>query len=64
MIGSTFWENHDSQHILGKIWFAAHSEEKNMIDSTFWERAWLAAHYEEKQDWQHIPRKNMIGSTF
>jgi hypothetical protein len=45
MIHSTFWE---------KIWFAAHSEEKNMIDSTFWERAWLAAHYEEKQDWQHI----------
>jgi hypothetical protein len=39
MIGSTFWE---------KIWFAAHSAEKNMIDSTFWEKPWLAAHYEEK----------------
>jgi hypothetical protein len=39
MIHSTFWE---------KIWFAAHSEEKNMIDSTFWEKAWFTAHSEEK----------------
>jgi hypothetical protein len=39
MIGSTFW---------GKILFAAHSAEKNMIDSTFREKPWLAAHYEEK----------------
>jgi hypothetical protein len=28
--------------------------EKNLIDSTFW----------EKHDWQHILGKNMIDSTF
>jgi hypothetical protein len=36
-----------------------------MIDSTFWEKAWLTAHSEEKNKigrtfWE----KNIIGSTF
>jgi hypothetical protein len=39
-------KKHEWQHILG---------EKNMIDSTFWEKTCLIAHSGKTYSWQHIP---------
>jgi hypothetical protein len=38
MISSRFWEKHDSQHILGKNMIGSTFWEKNIIDSTLWEK--------------------------